>query len=210
MPQPGLPVPMPLALDSFGPRPSHGPSLDLFDLKEREAGRAGRGLAGGDLGQGQSDPRQPGLLDSSRARERRGGGKFQSNYSPGWRATKHSPEESPRPSGDSWLSELLLVKPRGHYLVAQEDRSEEKRGQGPWRARRREVRLKEGQMDLSVCPASSPLPQNTGSQPGDSSLTFKTFCALTSHRFYCLLDYIEKKIRKSALKILILHAGHVW
>lgn len=29
------------------------------------------------------------------------------------------------------------------------------------------------------------------------------------HQFYCLLDYIEK-IRKSALKILILHAGHVW
>lgn len=46
-------------------------------------------------------------------------------------------------------------------------------------------------------------------QDSDGTFNLRKERKKKTHQFYCLLDYIEK-IRKSALKILILHAGHVW
>lgn len=200
LPRPGLPSPVSQAPDSPGPCPCHGPSLDLFDW--REEGRAGRGRReGARAGRGpwprraRRAPAPPPRLEQSQ-REARGGGKSQSNFSPGWRAARHSREESPRPSGDSWLPELLRVKPgqlprSPERNPAQQQSSEERKGEGTLAARsgRREARLSEGrtEADLSF-PGSGEhwlSAPRRGPQLGRS--------ARKSHQFYCLLDYIEKK-----------------
>nr|XP_010589986.2 transcription factor MafB [Loxodonta africana] len=121
LPRPGLPVPCPQSRNLPDPVPATAPALTCLTWRGRKGARAaGDGRARGrvgDLGQGESNARQRRLLDWSRARERPEGGRSQSNFSPGWRAARHSPKESPRPSGDSWLSELCALS-RGRFLVA--------------------------------------------------------------------------------------------
>lgn len=177
-PGPDSPVPYPQPRTPPDPVPATAPALTCSTRGRKGARDAGDGRArgqAGDLGQIERGARQRRLLDSSRARERRGGGKSQSNFSPGWRAARHSREESPRPSGDSWLPELLRVKPgqlprSPERNPAQQQSSEERKGEGTLAARsgRREARLSEGktEADLSVQG-----PENTGFQPRDAGLS---------------------------------------
>lgn len=53
------------ALDSPGPCPCHGPSLDLIDLCERAEGRAGRGPRAGARAGGQGTLVKAGVAHAS-------------------------------------------------------------------------------------------------------------------------------------------------
>lgn len=194
-PRSGLPVPCSQSWTPLDPVPAAAPALTCLTRGRgrkgaRDAGdRRARGQAG-DLGQGESSAHQRRLLDSSRARDRQGGGKSRSNFSSGWRAARHSPEESPKSSGDSWLSELCALS-RGRYLAAQSavqlGKRAARRGEGPWRPGRREARLSEGRTDGPVCPGSRKhwlSARRRGPRLEHSARKY--------HQFYCLLHYIEK------------------
>ena len=203
MPRPGLPVPCSQSWTPLDPVPATAPALTCYDLREREEGRAGRGRPeGARAGWGpwprrERSAHQRRLLDSSKARDRRGGGKSRSNFSSGWRAARRSPEESPKPPGDSWLSELCALRrelcalSRGRYLTArsavQPGKRAARRGEGPWRPGRREERLSEGRTDGPICPGSREhwlSAPRRGPQLEHSARNY--------HQFYCLLHYIEK------------------
>lgn len=129
-------------------------------------------------------------------------------FSPGWKGARHFPRSRQGRLDTSGSGNFVSARAADSQPRAQvaPERAEERRGEGLWSPRGREARLrKEEQTDLSV-----QSPENTGSQP-EMRASVRTFGARRKKISSVLLPArLYRKIRKSALKILILHAGHVW
>lgn len=196
-PRPQFPAP-----DSPGPCPCHSPSLDLFDLREREEGRAGRGRReGARAGRGpwprreRRAPALPPRLEQSQRDEGVGSPGATFLQAAGRRGivlrSRHGP------SGDSWLSELCALSRPLTSRPGREQRGE--RDPGFLAGARR------GRKDRRTC---LPRVRRTLALSPETRASVRTFCAQRSS--VLLPARLYRKIRKSALKILILHAGHVW